>query len=125
MSPSSPPDAVSLPALEGLDEIEDAVANPAATADFRADQVTDTSLVGTPVTMFLVRPVRRRKDARATTLLTGYGGFNISMTPSFSGLLLAWLERGGLYALPNLRGGGEYGELWHRSGMLAEKQKVR
>ncbi|MEK7859432.1 MAG: prolyl oligopeptidase family serine peptidase [Elusimicrobiota bacterium] len=104
--------------------VEDAVANPVDPADFRADQVTYPSLDGTPVTMFLVRPVRLRKDARAPTLLTGYGGFNISMTPSFSGPLLAWLERGGLYALPNLRGGGEYGELWHRSGMLAEKQKV-
>ncbi|HEY7293570.1 MAG TPA: prolyl oligopeptidase family serine peptidase, partial [Dehalococcoidia bacterium] len=55
-------------------------------------------------------------------LLTGYGGFNISMTPSYSASTVFWLERGGIFAQPNLRGGGEYGEEWHRAGMLAQKQ---
>src|SRR5439155_17426530 len=55
---------------------------------------------------------------------TGYGGFNVSRTPLFSPLALAWIERGGVWALPNLRGGGEYGEAWHRAGMLDRKQNV-
>src|SRR5262249_10441316 len=55
-------------------------------------------------------------------LLTGYGGFNISRTPAYSAAIVFWLEQGGVYALPNLRGGGEYGEPWHRAGMLEQKQ---
>ena len=58
------------------------------------------------------------------TLLTGYGGFNVSRTPLYSSGAAAWVEAGGLYALPNLRGGGEYGERWHRAGMLGNKQNV-
>src|SRR5207237_8364806 len=58
------------------------------------------------------------------TLLTGYGGFNVSRTPAFISALPLWLDAGGLYALANLRGGGEYGEAWHRAGMLGNKQHV-
>lgn len=85
---------------------------------------------GTRVSMFLVRGTEvaaegsAPPDSRRPTLLTGYGGFNISRTPLFNRGLLLWLERGGLYALPNLRGGGEYGEEWHRAGKLANKQNV-
>jgi prolyl oligopeptidase len=79
---------------------------------------------GTEVTMFLVH----RKDVGPTgtvpTLLTGYGGFNISRTPAYSAGAAAWVEAGGLFVVPNLRGGGEYGETWHRAGMLANKQNV-
>jgi prolyl oligopeptidase len=88
------------------------------------DQIAYTSRDGTEVTMFLVH----RKDISPTghvpTVLTGYGGFNISRTPAYSAGAAAWVEAGGLFALPNLRGGGEYGEKWHRAGMLAEKQNV-
>ena len=65
-----------------------------------------------------------RSTANNPTLLTGYGGFNVSRTPMFDAALALWLDAGGLYALPNLRGGGEYGEAWHRAGMLEHKQNV-
>jgi prolyl oligopeptidase len=65
-----------------------------------------------------------KRDGTAPTILYGYGGFNISLTPAFSGMQTAWLERGGVYAIPNLRGGGEYGEDWHKAGMLLVKQNV-
>jgi prolyl oligopeptidase len=93
-------------------------------AAIAVDQVGYASRDGTEVTMFLVH----RKDVRprggVPTLLTGYGGFNISRTPVYSAGAAAWVEAGGLFAMPNLRGGGEYGETWHRAGMLAEKQNV-
>ncbi len=72
--------------------------------------------------MFLVHQRTLVPDGRAPTYLTGYGGFNISMTPGFSRSLLLWLEQGGVVAIPNLRGGGEYGEAWHQAGMLDRKQ---
>ena len=89
---------------------------------FEVRQVSVTSLDGTPVTMFLVHPRGLARTGDTPTYLTGYGGFNISMTPAFSRSLLLWLEHGGLVAIPNIRGGGEYGEAWHQGGMLARKQ---
>ena len=74
--------------------------------------------------MFLVHRSDVRPTGGVPTLLTGYGGFNVSRTPLYSPAAAAWVENGGLYALPNLRGGGEYGERWHRAGMLASKQNV-
>jgi prolyl oligopeptidase len=89
---------------------------------FEVRQVFPRSRDGTPVSMFLVHQRGLRPTGDAPTYLTGYGGFNISMTPAFSRSLLLWLERGGVLAIPNIRGGGEYGEAWHQGGMLAHKQ---
>jgi prolyl oligopeptidase len=74
--------------------------------------------------MFIVRRKDLKKDGSARMLLTGYGGFLSSETPSFISSIYPWIERGGVYAIPNLRGGGEYGEEWHKAGMLLKKQNV-
>ena len=63
-------------------------------------------------------------NGKNPTLLTGYGGFNISLTPTFAAARFVWLEHGGVFAVANLRGGGEFGEDWHRAGMLDKKQNV-
>ena len=89
---------------------------------FEVGQVTYPSKDGTPITMFLVHRTGLVRDSDNPTYLTAYGGFNISMTPAFSRSLLLWLERGGVVAVPNIRGGGEYGESWHQAGILANKQ---
>lgn len=79
---------------------------------------------GTKVPMFIVYKKGLKKDGHNPTLLTGYGGFNISMLPSFSRTAYLWMEHGGIYAVANLRGGAEFGEDWHRAGMLDKKQNV-
>ena len=79
---------------------------------------------GTSVSMFLVHARERPTNGQGPALLTGYGGFNVSHTPAFGRGVLLFLERGGLYAVAHLRGGGEYGEEWHRAGMLGRKQNV-
>lgn len=89
---------------------------------FEVRQIEYSSKDGTPVTMFLVHQRDVPRDGANPCYLTGYGGFGISMTPGFSRSLLLWLEQGGVVAVPNLRGGGEYGEGWHQAGMLARKQ---
>ena len=89
---------------------------------FEVRQVTVPSRDGTAVTMFLVHRRGLARTGDTPTYLTGYGGFNISMTPAFSRSLLLWLEHGGMVAVPNIRGGGEYGEAWHQGGMLGRKQ---
>ena len=76
------------------------------------------------VPMFLLHAKGLKPDGSNPTLLTGYGGFNISRTPRFSASAVLWAENGGVYALPNLRGGGEFGEQWHKAGMLEKKQNV-
>jgi prolyl oligopeptidase len=91
---------------------------------YEVEQVWAPSKDGTKVSMFLVHKRGLPRDGQRPTLLTGYGGFNIDMTPSYSSARFVWLERGGLLAIPNLRGGGEYGEAWHQAGMLERKQNV-
>lgn len=87
-------------------------------------QVWYTSKDGTKVPMFVVAKKGLVLNGANPTLLTGYGGFNVSNTPAFSRGLYLWLEHGGVYALANLRGGSEFGEEWHRAGMLGNKQNV-
>ncbi|MGH7579563.1 MAG: prolyl oligopeptidase family serine peptidase, partial [Gemmatimonadales bacterium] len=89
---------------------------------FEVSQVAVRSKDGTEVSMFLVHGTGLDRDGTNPVYLTGYGGFTISMTPVFSRSLLLWLERGGVVAIPNIRGGGEYGERWHQEGMLGRKQ---
>ena len=91
---------------------------------YTVDQVFYPSKDGTKVPMFLVHRSDAPKDGSMPILLYGYGGFGISMEPSFSARLYPWLEAGGGYALANLRGGGEYGEDWHKAGALGNKQNV-
>jgi prolyl oligopeptidase len=87
-------------------------------------QVFYPSKDGTRIPMFLLHKKGLKLDGTAPTILTGYGGFMVSNTPSLSITAVMWAERGGVFALANLRGGGEYGEDWHKAGMLANKQNV-
>ena len=95
--------------------------DPSAVA---VEQIAYPSRDGTEVTMFLVHRKDVRPNGAVPTVLNGYGGFNVSRTPQYAAGAAAWIEAGGLFAWPNLRGGGEYGERWHRDGMLERKQNV-
>jgi len=91
---------------------------------YEAKQVFYKSKDGTTVPMFIVAKKGLQRNGRNPTLLTGYGGFNVAESPVFLRSALLWLEHGGVYAMANMRGGSEYGEEWHRAGMLAKKQNV-
>lgn len=91
---------------------------------YETRQVFFPSKDGTRIPMFLTHRKGVKLDGGNPTYLYGYGGFNISLTPSFSVANAAWLEMGGIYAMPNLRGGGEYGEEWHKAGTKLTKQNV-
>jgi len=91
-------------------------------ASISVEQRFYTSKDGTRIPMFIVR--KKGSTGPAPTLLYGYGGFNISLTPGFSPPNIAWVERGGTYVVANIRGGGEYGNAWHDAGRLANKQNV-
>jgi prolyl oligopeptidase len=101
-----------------------APAAPAAAADFVTEQVFYSSKDGTRVPMYITHRRDMARDGNQPLLLYGYGGFDISLTPTYRPSVEAWLELGGAYAEANLRGGGEYGEAWHRAGTLANKQHV-
>ena len=92
--------------------------------DYQTQQVFYTSKDGTKVPMFITHKKGLELDSNNPTHLYAYGGFNISLTPSFSVSNLVWMEMGGIYAVANLRGGGEYGEDWHQAGMKHKKQNV-
>ncbi len=92
--------------------------------DYKTDQVFFKSEDGTKVPMFIVYKKGIEMNGKNPTLLYGYGGFNVNLTPGFSAGRLAFLEQGGIYVMVNLRGGGEYGEAWHKGGMLGNKQNV-
>ncbi|GAP95490.1 prolyl oligopeptidase family serine peptidase [Leptolyngbya sp. NIES-2104] len=93
-------------------------------SDYEVKQVFYQSKDGTQVPMFITHKKGLELDGNNLTRLYGYGGFNVSLTPSFSVANLVWMERGGVYAVPNLRGGGEYGEAWHQAGTKLNKQNV-
>jgi len=91
---------------------------------YETEQVFYKSKDGTEVPMFIVYKKGLKKNGSNPTYLYAYGGFNISLTPRFSTALIIWLEQGGIFAQPNLRGGGEYGEKWHKAGTKMQKQNV-
>ena len=100
-----------------------------ASVPFKSDaievgQVWYVSKDGTKVPMFVVHRKGFARDGNNPTYLTGYGGFTVNITPRFSATAALWVENGGVYAVPNLRGGSEFGEAWHQAGMLAKKQNV-
>ena len=97
---------------------------PIDPAPYSVEQVWYPSKDGTRISMFIVRRKDMPRDGSTPFMLGGYGGFQVSMTPAFNGSIFPWLEAGGGYALPNLRGGGEYGEEWHKAGMREHKQNV-
>jgi prolyl oligopeptidase len=93
-------------------------------SNYETNQVFYTSKDGAKIPMFIVHKKGIKLDGNNVTLLYGYGGFNVNLEPGFSATLLPFLDAGGIYASANLRGGGEYGEEWHKAGMLLNKQNV-
>jgi prolyl oligopeptidase len=97
---------------------------PVNADDFAVEQVWYQSKDGTRVPMFVLYKKGLQRNGANPALLTGYGGFDVSSLPNFSATAVTWAENGGVWALANLRGGGEFGEPWHRAGMLENKQNV-
>jgi prolyl oligopeptidase len=93
-------------------------------ASYETEQVWATSKDGTKIPLFLVRKKGTKNDGERPTRLYGYGGFNVSQTPSYRAAVLPWLDRGGVFATAALRGGGEFGRAWHEAGRLAKKQNT-
>jgi prolyl oligopeptidase len=93
-------------------------------AEFEAERVFYPSKDGTRIPMSLVHRKGLKRDGQTPTILYAYGGFNVSVLPSFTATMIAWMEMGGMYAVANLRGGAEYGDEWHEAGKRARKQNV-
>ncbi|GAB4557957.1 MAG: prolyl oligopeptidase family serine peptidase [Haliangiales bacterium] len=108
----------------GATELWSEIDIPIDASIFKVDQIWYPSADETRVSMFLIRRRDASPSGDVPTILYGYGGFNINLTPSFSANIVTWVEQGGMYAIPNLRGGGEYGEAWHKDGMLLAKQNT-
>jgi prolyl oligopeptidase len=97
---------------------------PVDSSKLATEQVFFKSKDGTEISMFVIGAKDAKKDGSGRVFLYGYGGFQVNLTPQFYATLFPWLERGGLLAIPNLRGGAEYGEAWHQAGMKLKKQNV-
>ena len=121
---TTPFEVHSLSMKTGKTELHSQVKVPVDRDRFVVEQVTFPSKDKTPITMFLVHDKSMKKGGENRTILYGYGGFQVSETPAFAASIFPWLERGGIYAVANLRGGGEYGEAWHQDGMGLKKQNV-
>ena len=119
-----PPTLYRLDTMTGKREIFAQPKVPFNTSDYELKQVFFKSKNGTQVPMFIAGKKGLKQDGAERLLMTGYGGFNVSMTPEWNPAWAWWLEQGGWFAVPNLRGGGEYGEAWHEAGMFEHKQNV-
>ncbi|MFZ0746987.1 MAG: prolyl oligopeptidase family serine peptidase [Terracidiphilus sp.] len=119
-----PPTIYRLDTVTGKREIFAQPKVPFDTSQYQLKQVFYKSKDGTRVPMFIAGKKGTRQDGTVRLLMTGYGGFNLSITPQWNPAYAWWMEKGGWFALPNLRGGGEYGEQWHEQGMFEKKQNV-
>ncbi|MCA9696824.1 MAG: prolyl oligopeptidase family serine peptidase, partial [Myxococcales bacterium] len=121
---TEPPAIHQVSVASGKAQLWHRVELPVDTSDFVVEQQWFESRDGTAVPMFVVHRRDLVRNGQNPTLLTGYGGFSVSLTPAFSVGAVTWLEHGGVYVVANLRGGGEFGEAWHEAGKGANKQKV-
>ena len=119
-----PPSIFHLDPATGAVSLYRASSSRFAADDFVTEQVFYTSADGTRIPMLITHARGLPRDGSAPTLLYGYGGFNVSLRPRFSATVAAWLSLGGVYAVPNIRGGGEYGKAWHLAGTRERKQNV-
>ncbi|HUX43651.1 MAG TPA: prolyl oligopeptidase family serine peptidase [Terracidiphilus sp.] len=119
-----PPILYRLDTMTGKREVFAQPKVPFQTSEYELKQVFYTSKDGTRVPMFIAGKKGLKRDGTERLLMTGYGGFDLSMTPTWNAQWAWWMEQGGWFALPNLRGGGEYGEKWHEQAMFANKQNV-
>lgn len=120
----TPPTIYQFDVKTGETELYLASASPFDSEKFESKQVFYTSKDGTQIPMLISYRKGIELDGSNPTILYGYGGFNVSLTPNFSGVMASWLELGGVYAIPNIRGGGEYGKEWHKAGTQQQKQNV-
>ncbi|WP_081864728.1 prolyl oligopeptidase family serine peptidase [Chondromyces apiculatus] len=121
---TSPPEIFSTSIKTGKTETYAKIQVPVDSSPYVVEQVFFPSKDGTRISMFIVRRKDMPRDGSTRTLLYGYGGFLVSMSPHFMSSMYPWLEQGGVFAVANLRGGGEYGEDWHKAGMLLAKQNT-
>lgn len=119
-----PPTIYRLDTVTGKQDLFAQPKVPFDTSQYELKQVFFTSNDGTRVPMFIAGKKGLKQDGSVRLLMTGYGGFNVSETPEWNAAWAEWMQKGGWFALPNMRGGGEYGEDWHEQGMFEKKQNV-